>query len=227
MGGGKKKFPGTFFSWELFFLILGGFSPCELCENPNSRGRMSAGQTGHMTGQTGHVHGTDGTHTRGCPAKILYVSWFFFFPQRRVQKAFLRACGTTAPKQSVAQCETLFQAISPSAKQGLHGAGDSFGTLGPQTQSHSPKSTSGHLGLQVLATGKYVCRKVRAYPAECSQQLGRDPSKNGSSKFLDLKSASGKNTIWDSALPISLTLSDTPVLCRPPLPPKNTRKHLF
>ena len=27
--------------------------------------------------------------------------------------------------------------------------------------------------------GKYGCRKVRVYPAECSEQLGRDPSKNG------------------------------------------------
>ena len=34
--------------------------------------------TGQMTGQMGHVHGTDGTQTRGCPAKILYVYWFFF-----------------------------------------------------------------------------------------------------------------------------------------------------
>ena len=44
---------------------------------------MSAGQTGHMTGQMGqmgHVHGTDGTHTRGCPAKILYVYWCFLSP---------------------------------------------------------------------------------------------------------------------------------------------------
>ena len=41
---------------------------------------MSAGQTGHMAGQIGHFHGTDGTHTRGCPAKILYV-YCFFFPQ--------------------------------------------------------------------------------------------------------------------------------------------------
>ena len=34
---------------------------------------MSPGQTGHITGQTGRVPGTDGTHTRGCPARILYV----------------------------------------------------------------------------------------------------------------------------------------------------------
>ena len=50
----------------------------DLCGNSHSRGRMSAGQTGQMTGQMGHVHGTDGTQTRGCPAKILYVYWFFF-----------------------------------------------------------------------------------------------------------------------------------------------------
>ena len=35
---------------------------------------MSPGQTGHTTGQMGRVPGTDGTHTRGCPAKILCVS---------------------------------------------------------------------------------------------------------------------------------------------------------
>ena len=57
----------------------------DLCGNSHSRGRMSAGQTGQMTGQMGHVHGTDGTYTRGCPAKIFYVYWFFFpqsFPLR-------------------------------------------------------------------------------------------------------------------------------------------------
>ena len=43
---------------------------------------MSAGQTGQMTGQMGHVHGTDGTQTRGVPAKILYVYWFFSFPRK-------------------------------------------------------------------------------------------------------------------------------------------------
>ena len=41
---------------------------------------MSPGQTGHITGQMGRVPGTDGTHTGGCPAKILYVYWFFSFP---------------------------------------------------------------------------------------------------------------------------------------------------
>ena len=47
---------------------------------------MSAGQTGHATGQMGHFHGTDGTDTRGCPAKILYVYIlvlvFFLSPQK-------------------------------------------------------------------------------------------------------------------------------------------------
>ena len=42
---------------------------------------MSPGQTGHITGQKGRVPGTDGTHTRGCPAKILCVYWFIiYFP---------------------------------------------------------------------------------------------------------------------------------------------------
>ena len=43
---------------------------------------MSPGQTGHITGQMGRVPRTDGTHTRGCPAKILYVYWFFLSPQK-------------------------------------------------------------------------------------------------------------------------------------------------
>ena len=33
-----------------------------------------------------------------------------------------------------------------------------------------------------LAMGKYGCRKGRLYPKENGAQLGRDPSKNGSSK---------------------------------------------
>ena len=45
---------------------------------------MSPGQTGHITGQMGRVPGTDGTHTRGCPAKILYVYWFSFLSHLRV-----------------------------------------------------------------------------------------------------------------------------------------------
>ena len=53
----------------------------DLCGNPNSRGRKSAGQTGHMTGQTGHVHGTDGTHTHtpgGVPPKNSLCLLVFF-----------------------------------------------------------------------------------------------------------------------------------------------------
>ena len=52
----------------------------DLCGHSHSKGRMSAGQTGQMTGQMGHVHGTDGTQTRGCPARILYVYGFFLSP---------------------------------------------------------------------------------------------------------------------------------------------------
>ena len=59
------------------------------------------------------------------------------------------------------------------------------------------------------------------YPAECGEQLGRDPSKIGSAKSLVLKRFSGEGTLWDSSLPISLTLWDTPALfyaptCPPP-----------
>ena len=54
----------------------GTFGP-DLCVNPYWRDRTSPGQTGHITGQTGRVPGTDGTHTTGCPVKILYVYWFF------------------------------------------------------------------------------------------------------------------------------------------------------
>ena len=44
---------------------------------------MSPGQTGHITRQMGRVPGTDGTHTRGCPAKILSVYWFKKHPPLR------------------------------------------------------------------------------------------------------------------------------------------------
>ena len=63
-----------------------------------------------------------------------------------------------------------------------------------------------------LATGKYGCRKARVCPAECGQQLGRDPSKHGSSKSLVLKSFSGEGPFWDLSLPVTLTLWDTPVV---------------
>ena len=70
----------------------------------------------------------------------------------------------------------------------------------------------------VLATGKYGCTEVRVYPAECGEQLGRDPPKIGSSKSLVLKSFSREGTLWDSSLLVTLTLWDTPVLFTPPLP---------
>ena len=66
--------------------------------------------------------------------------------------------------------------------------------------------------------GKYGCRKVQVHPAESGEQLGRDPSKIGSSKSLVLESFSGEGTLWDSSLPVTLTLWDTPVLCMPSLP---------
>ena len=67
--GQNRDVPGT----------SGTFGP-DLCVIQCYRDRMSPGQTGHITGQMGRVPGTDGTHTRGCPAKILYVYWFFLSP---------------------------------------------------------------------------------------------------------------------------------------------------
>ena len=71
-----------------------------------------------------------------------------------------------------------------------------------------------------------VYRGTGVYPAECGEQLGTDPSKIGSSKSLVLKSFSGEGTLWDSSLPVSLTLWDTPALFTPPLPLPQ-RKTLF
>ena len=68
------------------------------------------------------------------------------------------------------------------------------------------------------------CRKVRVHPAECGEQLGRNPSKNGSSKSLVLKSFSGEGTLWDSSLPVALTLWDTLPLCTLPLPLSQKKK---
>ena len=45
------------------------------------------------------------------------------------------------------------------------------------------------------------------HPPECTEQLGRDPSKNGSSKSLVLKTFSGGGTLWD--------FWDTPPLWEP------------
>ena len=85
---------------------------------------------------------------------------------------------------------------------------------------------------QRLVKGKYRCRKVRVYPAECGEQLGRDPSKNGSSKSLVFKESVG---LVPSSHPHSLGYACT--LCAPHFPspkenapsqvPKTTRKALF
>ena len=59
----------------------------------------------------------------------------------------------------------------------------------------------------LLGQGKYGCRKVRVYPTECGQQVGRDPSKNGNSKSLVLKTLFiGGNTLGlvPSSLPHTL-----------------------
>ena len=47
-----------------------------------------------------------------------------------------RASGVRVPKQSLARCKTVFWGVSPGAKQGLHGARDSFGTLGQERPNH-------------------------------------------------------------------------------------------
>ena len=73
-----------------------------------------------------------------------------------------------------------------------------------------------------LAPGTYWCRKVRVYPAECGRQLATDPSKNGSSKSLVLKSFFLERSTLE-LLPSSLphTLGCACTLCTPlPLPPE-------
>ena len=69
-----------------------------------------------------------------------------------------------------------------------------------------------------LATRKYGCTEVWVYPAECGEQLRRDPSNIGSSKSLFLKGFSGEGTLWDSPRPVSLALWDAPALFAAPLP---------
>ena len=83
---------------------------------------------------------------------------------------------------------------------------------------------------ETLATGKYGCTEVRVYPAECGEQIGRDPSKIGSSKSLVLKSFSWERDtlgLVPASLPHTLghALLFTPPL---PLPQSNhtLRKHL-
>ena len=68
-----------------------------------------------------------------------------------------------------------------------------------------------------LATGKYGCTEVRVYHAECIQQLGRDPSKIGSSKSLVLKSFFWTGNTLGLLPLVSLTFWDTPGLFAPPL----------
>ena len=53
----------------------------------------------------------------------------------RVRKVFV-ASGVRVPKQSLAWCETVFWGVLPGAKQGLDGARDSFGTIGPERPNH-------------------------------------------------------------------------------------------
>ena len=65
---------------------------------------MFAGQTGQMTGQMGHVHGTDGTLTRGCPAKILYVYWFFLSPRKSLKRVRKEHPGAGPPKKVPKEC---------------------------------------------------------------------------------------------------------------------------
>ena len=68
----------------------------------------------------------------------------------------------------------------------------------------------------VLATGKYGCREVRVYPTECGEQLKKwelkIPCFKGFVFFWE-------GTLWDSSLPVVLTLWDTPVLFTPPTSP--------
>ena len=74
-----------------------------------------------------------------------------------------------------------------------------------------PQLTIGHGEVRVYR-GTGVSRGVRQTTWET------DPSKIGSSKSLVLKSFSGEGTLWDSSLPVSLILWDTPALFTPPLP---------
>ena len=44
------------------------------------KGQNVPGTDGTYHGTDGACPRTDGTHTRGCPAKILYVYWFLLSP---------------------------------------------------------------------------------------------------------------------------------------------------
>ena len=103
------------------------------------------------------------------------------------------------------------------------------GPTGPEKAPISPEKArfprkdfppifSENLGLKLWHGEVRVYREVRVYPAECGEQLGRDPSKIGCSKSLVLKGFSREGTLWDSSPPVSLTLWDAPALFTPPLP---------
>ena len=60
----------------------------------------------------------------------------------------------------------------------------SFQTLSLSAHQDAYKEFPKGSETQSLATGKYGCTEVRVYPAECGEQLGKDPSKIGSSNPL-------------------------------------------
>ena len=97
---------------------------------------MSPGQTGHNTGQMGRVHGTDGTHTRGCPAKILYVCWFFLSP----------ILSSIAISLAIYRGHLGLSAQSPK-KKSRKGFPGPLGPQGPESQ----KTIEDQLFFQVLA----------------------------------------------------------------------------
>ena len=84
---------------------------------------MSPGQTGHITGQMGRVPGTDGTHTRGCPAKILYVYWCFSFPKEGVSGSEIAARNrkslATFHRTLKSQCNIAFSCLGNRATSGV------------------------------------------------------------------------------------------------------------
>ena len=70
----------------------------------------------------------------------------------------------------------------------------------------------------VWRRGSTGVERYGCIPQSGANNLGEIPQKTGAPNPLFLKSFSGERTLWDSSLPIALTLWDTPVLCTPPLP---------
>ena len=66
--------------------------------------------------------------------------------------------------------------------------------------------------------GSTGVQRYGCIPRSAVNNFGTDPSNIGSSKSLVLKSFSGEGTLWDSSLPVSRTLWDTPAPFTPPLP---------